>query len=109
MPPGSKNILLIPWQTGVTPSANKAFSYSGSKQENRSAGDNDEFVGGTTMNKHPRKDESAGDGSPSSLYPLITATAMLATHADVSRSVLETTPYLLYCALYILCVCQFMH
>lgn len=49
-----------------------------------SAGDNDKCVGGTTMNKHLRKDESAGDGSPSSPYPLVTATVMLATHADVS-------------------------
>lgn len=65
--------------------------------------------GGTTMNKHLRKDESAGDGSPSSLYPLITATAMLATHADDSRSVLEMTPYLLCCALYLYTVCVPVH
>lgn len=61
--------------------------------------------GGTTMNKHLGEDGSAGDGSPASLYPLITPTAMLATPADVSRSVLEMTPYLPYCDLiYIVCV-----
>lgn len=38
-----ENIVLIPWQTGVTPSANKAFSYLESKRRGEAEGGSDEF------------------------------------------------------------------
>lgn len=62
--------MLIPWQTAVTPTANKAFSYLESKQrQGRPLVAMINLEGATPINKHLSEDESPRDASPPSVYP----------------------------------------